>query len=622
MEELIRIRLRGPGSSSPVPILVDASRKISSQIEMFLRKLGLQIDSGDPAYDVHHAESRKILDSSRSFREAGVRENHVLVLLPRVAPPPPPPEPPPEACDHGLRPPRPPRKPEAIVAFETAVREVREGRRSLFELDAPLAAAAAVAADADHITRLFETIGRMKLLSGIPWAAEQLRNGSSKVREGAVRLLSRLQAEDRAGEIRPLLSDPSGEVRGQAALAMSRFDAEEAAPAVLALLEDPEPLARAGAAQALERIPVKGREDRYLKLLQDSEPVVREAAVDGLAEVAPAALRERLDRLLQDPLQEVRAAACRAARNLKHSAAIPSLLTLLRKEGPDADNAMRALADLGAKEVSDLLRLKLDGPSEWDQVNAVEMLTRLGTVERRDLLPFAAHKDEMLRQAAVKGFVRLGAREDIVPFLSDADPKVQVEACAALGGPAEIQRLRSFLSDRSPEVRSAAAKALAGLKVRDAAPELTPLLLDAEPGVRMNAVHALTELEYLPAVPSIAPMLGDEDIRVRLFSGVALRVLGSPALGPDLLPLLSAPHSRNPRSPPCAASGPTRAGRCASRRRRRWPPSAIRESSVPPSIRNGSRTPSTSRCSTARGSPSSGRGCATRRSPRTSSTPR
>jgi HEAT repeat protein len=534
VQDLIRIQLRGPASPKPVPLLVDAASKISSQMELYFRKLGLKPDAGDPAYDLHHTEGRTILNPALSLREAGVRENHVLVLLPRAvsapeAPPPPPPR-------QG--------NPSAVDDFERAARAVRAGLRSPLDLDALLPAAQEAATSGKDKCMTLGTIKLMKLSAGLPWVVRQLRAAEAKVREDAIRVLHRLQAEDSAGEIRLLLSDPSGRVRGQAAETLARFGWEESAPAILAMLEDPDPQARAGATRALATMPLKGREARFLRLMEDGDPSVRAEAVESLARIDSAMLRNKLEDLFRDPEEEVRQAACRAAGELKLKTAIPSLLILLMKDEPVARAAMRALADLDAREASDLIRARLDEKYEWDQRDAIAALTRLGTVEPRDVARFATHRDSSLRAATVAALTKAKAGAELLPFLADANPEIQALACEAVGGPPELRRLRTFLSHRSPEVRATALHGLALNDVRDAVPEITPLLLDTDPRVRSQAVQALERFEYLPAARPIAALLGDEDASVRYIAAAALLRMGTPDLCSDLLPLLSHPQSR------------------------------------------------------------------------------
>lgn len=541
MQDLIRLQLRGPASPKPIPVLVDTGRKISSQMEMMLRKLGLTPSPGEPPYDLHHAEGRSILDPALSFREAGVRENHVVVFLPRTTPAPAPTRPTADEPER-FRAWTPPA--EAVVVLVDAVEEVQQGKRTEFELENLLPAAQNGAATSKEKLQVLRVIRRFALTQGIPWAAQLLRDGDAQVRGNAVQVLASLQADDRLAELRPLLADPSGKVRGEAARAIARFEWEDSAPAILALLEDADPDARAGATGALGLIPVRDRESRLLRRLEDPDGNVRAVAVEELAERRSPALESRLEEFLRHPSEEVRRAACRAAGLLKRESSIPSLLRLLEQDREIAEAAMRALVELKARQASELIRVRLDEKYPWNQREALLALVRLGTVEPRDAARVAGKKDTLLSTAAIAAYRELNARAEIAPFLQDEDPETQAAACGALGGPEELRRLRTFLDHRLAPVRAAALSGLAAREVQEAATEITPLLLDANPLVRMEAVNCLDRLEYLPAARSIAALLADEAVGVRVMASAALRRLGSPDVCVDLLPHLSHPRSR------------------------------------------------------------------------------
>lgn len=521
MEELIRIQLRGPVSANPLPLLVDASRKLSTLMPLFLRKLGLP---NDLPVDVHHAESRSILDPALPVRQGNVRENHVLVLLPRAAPPP--------ASPKG--------KSGAIPDLEEACVGLSSGKTTLADVEALFPAAAEAALSSRQKIDLARTVGRRKLAAAESWAAGLLQDADAAVRRSGLQVLMFLRPKDRAEEIKPLLSDPSGGVRGEAALLLARLGRTEIAPVVRAMLEDPDPGARSRAAKSAEWLPMKGREAKLRDLLRDPHPTVRAAAVSTLAELDSPMLHASLPDLFRDPEPEVRRSLCQAAVRLDAREVAPHLVACLRD--PDESlrrEAIRAVGMLDAREATEDLRRCLDATDEWLLFDVLEALTALGTVEPGDVARFSTHESGTLRSAVVAALEKSGSAREIAPFLSDPDPGVQVRACGAVG---EIRRLEEYLAHPQQEVRRAALDGLARRNARDAGPRVVPLLQDTDRFVRGRALQTLEHLDYLPAIPSLPALLDDPDGTTRGWASLALRGLGAAEACPDLRRLL--PHSR------------------------------------------------------------------------------
>lgn len=517
MEELIRIRLHGPASSKPVLVLVDASKALSALTPMFLRKLGWPPESKDPQLQFHHAEGHSILDPSRSLRDSGVRENHALVLLPLAS-----------------------RRPEPRADPIAALRAAEAS-----ELEALLPAAMDAATNVREKLSLGRIIARRRIAGGVPWAIRMLRDPDGSVVDAAVRILTRLRAEDRQEEIRTLLADPSGTARGGAARVLCRFDRPESRDVeIAALADDAHPAARAGAAVALSRLSIKGRESRLIRLLDDADASVRAAALGSLEDLESPALRTRIPDLLRDPSVDVRRNACDAASRLDAREGIPALIDntrhedfLLRK------SALLALAELHALEAADAVRERLADGDGFVASAALSALTLLGVVTAEDAVRFGSHSDSGMRRSVVEALEKAGATKEIAPFLSDPDPSVQARACQAVGGPEAIRRLKGFLSHADPAVRACAADGLSRWSVREAAPDITALLSVDDEYPRFAALNALVRLDVASAVPSIVPLLDDPGV-VRQDASETLLQLGTPELCGRLRGLLAHPFDR------------------------------------------------------------------------------
>jgi HEAT repeat protein len=238
-------------------------------------------------------------------------------------------------------------------------------------------------------------------------------------------------------------------------------------------------------------------------------PGPRAKAGAGEPKAAPDPRLEEWLEELKSPLKAKRLAALRAVGNWGAAArgALPALSAHLRHKDKDlADQAARALAQVGAAAVPELLKA-LDDPA---------------------LSPRA------LWALAVIGPEARAAAGPVSELLKDRDPKVRALAARALGemGP-EVHELAPLLAqalrDPDAQVRWRAAEALHEIGP-EMASHLLPLLKDKNLALRVGTVRALVLFhESADAIRALTDALRDPQVKVRAAAAAALLRLGPDA---------------------------------------------------------------------------------------------
>lgn len=233
--------------------------------------------------------------------------------------------------------------------------------------------------------------------------------GQATVRPAAARALGRLGDRRVVDVLLFALGDPDEAMRRAALLALRDLgEGELAAAAHRALAGRPEALARLGDLRAVA-------------------PLCRMLDTGGLS-------------------PEAAAAAARALGMLRDSAAVPTLLDLLRRShGLPRSEAVQALASIGAPAVEPLLDLLHDA-SPVDQAGAAQILGMIGDPRAAGRL-IGLLEDEQLpsfvRAATAQALGRLGNKDALVALASRLQDESQAVAQAAAGALAELQDSRA-----------------------------------------------------------------------------------------------------------------------------------------------------------------------------------
>jgi HEAT repeat protein len=300
------------------------------------------------------------------------------------------------------------------------------------------------------------------------------------------------------------------------ALRMIGDDAKPALAKIRPLLKHDDTLLSVAAAWALVGIDPENKADinPALKVLtaalSDKSADVRNDAVLALTEIGAPAVAGVEAVAKKGSVEAVGACDVLAAIGPDAKAAVPTLVTLLKSEGPMvAWHAARALGEIGASPDIVIPALQKGLTSEVPENRAVSAVA-IGS--------FGANA-----KASV---------EAIGALWKDKDPNVRIAACRALGeiGPAAasaVPQLNKVLDDDVGAVTLAAADAL-GQVGEGAVPVLAARLQDKD--LRQLAASILTTLgpKAKGAVDSLVPLLGSDDLATRREALVALA-----AIGPD-----------------------------------------------------------------------------------------
>lgn len=321
-----------------------------------------------------------------------------------------------------------------------------------------------------EVREVCQVVLQFRLRAALPELARHLAHEAPEIRAGVALTLGDMHARASAGAIEVLLKDPSPPVRASAATALGALKARSSIPALVPLLEDREREVRRGVAAALAGMGAKEALPALLKLAA-GEDFRNIFAVDVLVESDLEGTRPALLRLLRDPNVGVgRERLVGALAQLRGREELVGLLS-------DGDAVLRRLAALrlGAMGVRDSIP-ELRRIGGWD---AATLLYRMG---EKDPLP---HLLAPLKQPASD--LRIGALRDL----------------AALGVKEALPEIRPLLDDVDPEVQAAARRAAAVLEGRplEAAPAAPPKvertsdlvgrLRSPERSVRDKAIEAI-----------------------------------------------------------------------------------------------------------------------------------
>jgi HEAT repeat protein len=234
------------------------------------------------------------------------------------------------------------------------------------------------------------------------------------------------------------------------------------------------------------------------RLLDDVDPRVRSATLQcGCLDptATPLVLRR-----LSDPNLLVRTAACRAAGELRTTAAVPALLQCFSNgEGEDRDAAMDALSRMPA-DALEPLREHLETGDPQRKVGALEAV-RASRCERFVdevvALLNAGVPEVRLAAARAAGVLKgVDHTRHLMPLLRDEDSAVRAEALEALADrrhPGLVEQLVRMLGNDDP-VRYHAIRALGKLAAPEGAEPLAELFRAAEPHERIEILSALTRI--------------------------------------------------------------------------------------------------------------------------------
>lgn len=347
-------------------------------------------------------------------------------------------------------------------------------------------------------------------IQGAPWITQALDSRNSRIRAGAVQVLTKLAYEPAVAKIAEALKDDSVEVRYFSSQAMGTFQYEPATSSLIHLLADKAEEVREKAILALAQIGSSTVPD-LLKAIEDKNQIVRKGTCVVLGRIADPIASKKVSQRLSDK-KEVRLAAIEALK-LIGAECIPDLVEATKgKDVKARTGAVEAAGDIG-KQTGDiqairLLEAALNDKKEEVREEAAKALLEIGLPSVQSLCrALISHNTDTALKAA--------------QTLRDLT-EVMLEA----GETSATRNLVGALKHKSAEVRAVAAEALGQLRDADAA--AMPLLKafgDKKAEVRLASVQAVALLRDGRAVEPLERMLNDKDANVRTAAVDALAKL-------------------------------------------------------------------------------------------------
>jgi HEAT repeat protein len=421
--------------------------------------------------------------------------------------------------------------PAPVHAFLEAAEAARLGRRPRSEVEALAPAAVAAARAARDKKKIIDAGTGLRLAGVRPAVLEWLGDGSPQVRERAAQAVSRLRLAEAAPRLSEMLDD--FQVSRAAAAALATISGRSIVPRLFECLRDGAPQTRCGAVEALTRLRVRQAVPWFEFLLQDADREVRAGAIRGLGELDGFSSVPSLLPFCQDGDPGTRAAAAEALSNLGGPEVLSHLARLL--SDPDAGVREAAVLAMGRAGAADQVHRLLKDPDGPVRDAAIEVLSEGRVVEAGPTLRSmfrSSDKDAGLRLKTIEAMGRLGLKEaapDLLPLLASQDDQERwkaAEALARMGADEGRIAVVAFLSHTESSLRMLAAIACDELKISGGVARIEALLKDAEPRVRAAAALAAGGLKVAHAAPTLVSLLQDETTAVKGSAVSALQELG------------------------------------------------------------------------------------------------
>ena len=322
--------------------------------------------------------------------------------------------------------------------------------------------------------------------AAVPLLITALHDESWRVRRGAATGLIRILEP----AIDPLINNFEGartDVRMEITRALTLIG-DRAFPALVSALEDPSPEIRSGVVAAIGMMEGQKRFDPLERALKDNDPDVRTAAALAFGYLPDDKAIPTLLILLGDDVESVRDAAIDACTRLGVAAIAPLI------------NAL--------EEVNLDIRARIE-----------EIIVRIGSLARTDLIELLQHQEPMMRRSAVR---MLGKIKDpntvshLIGTLADPDLEVRTAAVIALTGigKAALPEITAAFENDDVRIREGAMQILAGIG-EPAVASLIVYLKNDDPAIRRRATVILGEIGSHEAHEPLTDLIRDDDPAVR-----------------------------------------------------------------------------------------------------------
>ena len=382
----------------------------------------------------------------------------------------------------------------------------------------------------------------------VPRLVPFIHKAQSDIREGALRLLLKVEAHEALPEVLKILKGSDSGVKVDALDFIRSLGARECAGAVLPLLSNQDANVRCAALRCLTDLDAPLPDGAWRKLLDDSDKCIRNLAVARAASRVGAGFIPALRKNLTHPHDDVKMAAIRTLQSLNDPLLLDSLASFLRDHRCEfKDTVMNAMIEIDPVKAVAPIAAVLEnsqepGSARSAALNALKILKALPAPDRLLILT----RDRNPRLAVETAWLLAQAAPDVLRpemgrLLSDE------EACRDSRMGDVLERMKS--PDLVPllmkaftefeDARRSVAAALVGPTGNAAIPALRALLQDEDEALRREATRVLGDLHAAEARADFMTLLDDPDERVRY---AALKSLSMIGFGTDLAPIRALAH--------------------------------------------------------------------------------
>jgi HEAT repeat protein len=304
---------------------------------------------------------------------------------------------------------------------------------------------------------------------------------------------------------------------------------------------------RDGDEVAAHLLGIAGTADAARRLVAALDSPRADVAAAALAALPSATALAVLLPALERGSARARAALLAALPPLRSAEQIDAVVPFLADESEAVQAA--AIELLGRSEPTEVLPRLLPVLEEpRSRYGAVRVLGLVGDERCEPLASLLADDEPRVRVAAAEGLRRCASpdvRRQIVLALQREDEhsvrRALLGAMGTAGGAEAVRELEPFLADPDPVLRFAALHAMGCTGAAEALPPLLWALEAEEPEFRAAALQALGTLGDPRGAAPVAEHLRADDRDVRLTAALALRDLATPAVADALLRALEDP---------------------------------------------------------------------------------
>jgi len=276
--------------------------------------------------------------------------------------------------------------------------------------------------------------------------------------------------------------------------------------------------------------------------LSNSEPGIRKGAAQVLGELKVIEAIDEIGALVKDDVYWVARGAIYSLREMESPSANPYFVQALGHFNAKVkETALYAVKDLKLTEskpkLADRMFRDLDPYIRWQAMTVLRELEEGAEIAAiREALADPKRSATQLRNATeLAGNLRLKeAVPELLPLLKNSEAKVRWGAIRALGRIGEEttrEPIERMLKDRDSDVRLMAVGALGMLADPASVAPLSGMLSGQPTNVRKNALRSLERIGGTQAAAAVRNGLSDRDKLVRAQAAEILGAIGSPADG-------------------------------------------------------------------------------------------